>query len=443
MATITLTIRGKSIVHSPSEDSVRKLKEELPEVIASQFADSPLRSSIVALFGTEGNPLSDENRIMQEAVIFVFEIFTTTPCPLYRTVQPHQIHPAVETSHDDNPWSRMSPLYCGSFHKKSEITDASPFYVEDATPSTSMAVRGMSLKSVVPTRTRDLLTDPVLEEEEQGWSLLSDLASLGMDHSEPTFGLLHTSTLIGKAPFHNVLHINVDEAEKPSTIQRRNDAPNRRRMIFFTYELPANTNLQDLGMAVVFDDADPASPGHFTLIPWHDPMMRDPSKNQMRELAEQEHQLNNHVLTVAVSDDGDSRTYCDVNIGGHSHVYRTFPLVAAQFQFHSMWMNATAAIMMMQEDLDDEDHDSSAKQKVARGASVFYRHLEELHQPEEDALPLLSLLMAADYDIRRMSTCEVHRLHRVFEFVLSVRSLEAHEYDDVYEALAVVESLLA
>jgi hypothetical protein len=63
---------------------------------------------------------------------------------------------------------------------------------------------------------------------------------------------------------------------------------------------------------------------------------------------------------------------------------------------------------------------------------------------EEDALPLFSCLSGRGLrHPPHAHTRGVHRLHRLFESVLSVRSLEAYEYDDVYEALAVVASLLA
>eukprot|EP01033_Poteriospumella_lacustris_P009321 gene9321-6678_t len=61
-----------------------------------------------------------------------------------------------------------------------------------------------------------------------------------------------------------------------------------------------------------------------------------------------------------------------------NEIYRLFPLVAAQFQFHSMWMRGSAQI---KEDLDEDN--GSDKLILARGVAAFYNHLQGFHQAED------------------------------------------------------------
>jgi hypothetical protein len=119
-------------------------------------------------------------------------------------------------------------------------------------------------------------------------------------------------------------------------------------------------------------------------------------------------------------------------------MYRSFPLVAAQFQFHSMWMCASAAAGIHddvdgQHDLNDPD-----KRTLTGAVGLFYERLADLHQPE-DVFPLLSKLVSRDYAISLLSHCEVHRLYRLFESLLAVSSIDNREYDTVHESLEIVK----
>lgn len=214
MASIKLIIRHQQVSHVLHEDSVPRLINDLPTIIASTFPDSTMPSSpAFELFGGAGNSLSDADSILGESMIFVFEIFTITPCPLFRTIQPNQIHPVIKSNHTDNRWSKMSPLYCGAFKKakakvKAEITDGSPFYLND---SATMLVRGMSLKSVVAREERAELLDPVDEKEGVGWTILSDLNTLSDEITPSDFGKLHTPMLVDSrnAPRYTILHVDI------------------------------------------------------------------------------------------------------------------------------------------------------------------------------------------------------------------------------------------
>lgn len=416
MATIKLNVRGTALDYSPSHDSAMRLKEDLPQLISNSFPDSKVLpdASFELISGTSGLSLSDESAIMEESVIFVLEIFTTTPCSLFRTVQPHQIHPAILSVDQSNPWSRMNPLYCGSFLEDSEI-DAqpkSPFHV-DRKPA--VTVCGMSLKSVVPSRERSSLLDEVLPDEELGWSILGDSSILGKEDGD--FGILHDGTLVERGPVNNVRHnlVTIGNSNKRKGFAQK-------RMIFFTYELPAGTDLSCLGMAVVFDNADPAYPGHFTMIPWN---------LAVRRLRDDELALDNNKLTVSVTDVGQS-FYRAIMID--RSIYCTFPLVAAQFKFHSMWMNASAACII--DDFDGQNDPD--KLLLAEGVAVFYDHLEDLHQPE-DVFPLLSKLFSSNYDIGLLSQREVHCLCRMFESLLGVGSIDNFENDTVQKSLEIVK----
>eukprot|EP01033_Poteriospumella_lacustris_P009320 gene9320-6677_t len=159
----------------------------------------------------------------------------------------------------------MSPLYCGAFKKAkatSEITEGSPFYLND---SATMLVRGMSLKSVVATEERARLLDPVDENEGLGWTILSDLNTLTDEITPSDFGKLHTPMLIDslRAPRYTVLHVDISATNQSKRKKPKGDNVLQKRMLFFAYELPVNTNLEDLGMAVVYDNSDVDYPGHF------------------------------------------------------------------------------------------------------------------------------------------------------------------------------------
>lgn len=301
MVTITLVIRNQKVLYEPfCEVSVQQLKNDLPSIIAAKFPDSPtLPSSEFKLFGgTHGNTLLDVDKIMGESVIFVFEIFTITPCPLYRTIRPNQIHPVVRTIHEDNPWSKMSPLYCGAFRlASSQITDGSPFHFSDPADCPKMGVRGMSLKSEVPRKERAELTDPVDGEEDVGWTKLSNISVLRDEITPSDFGKLNTPTLLDRDDASNgEMDVNIaatSQSKGPST--EVNNTPLKTRF-FFAYELPVNTNLEAFGMAVVYDNADPDYPGQFTLIPW---------KHPMKELRKEAYTTNSNVLTVQVPNNDD------------------------------------------------------------------------------------------------------------------------------------------
>lgn len=418
---ITLKIRRQTILHSPSQWVVRALKSELPGIISAHCPKPEyFRTDVDPIFqlfdSVSKIALADDDDIIEGAEIFVHEIYTSTPCSLYRTIQTNRIHPVVRSVHDTNSWSKMSPIYCGSFNKESDLLEPPFLFNVD-----SMEVRGMSLKSKLPPRNRESVTDPVQATENEGWSMFHDNSALGDEVGLTSdFGKLHTSTLIDGSPFHTALHINVVRAKTGNDKSTR-----RKRMIFFAYEMPAGTDLSNFGMAVVFDNADKDYEGHFSLIPWGG----SPQKLNSDEL-----QLGMTPLELQLPNcDSSCSVYFDLTIVNHR--YRAFPFVAAQFQFHSVWMVASAEAIA---DLDGDDDTA----KLSRGVAVFYDDLEGLHQPE-DMLPLLSKLISMNFDIRQMSSDDVRCLYHALESVSRLSTIDGREDDFVGEALDVVESLLS
>lgn len=116
--------------------------------------------------------------------------------------------------------------------------------------------------------------------------------------------------------------------------------------------------------------------------------------------------------------------------------YRTFPLVAALFQFHNMWIHVVSADI--NDDLENEEDHDSMKWILERGVEAFYNHVENVHQGV-DFFPLLSRFIAVDYDVTCMCERDIHRLVEMFELLWEVHSLDETEFNDVVEALELVE----
>jgi hypothetical protein len=334
--------------------------------------------------------LMDDVDLCGHEGVTVFELFVKTPCELFRTVTAYQVTPAIQSVHS-SPWSAVAPLYCGAF----DLVDEFPASCFSVSGDVGVAaVRGISLRSRIPEKqgeeefTRPITNDELKEEQYYPMTVVE--AAL---EGSP-YGRLFNTTLFTRTGTRTLMVPRLKQVARPSNMTLpanvRKDDVVKRRQIFYAFVLPADTNLAELGMAVIFDDQDRTNPGHFTLVTWPPSLARQ-------------------FVSDAYETDGSFIYYRgpepaivhpEYFLTRLDNVeYAVFPQVAARFCCHSLWIKASAE--PSEEDLDVNRRDFETAKVIARATAKLSEIAMDLSDPGR-ILGAIDELISAHYCLDRL-----------------------------------------
>lgn len=428
MATVTVEVklrggeRTASLAHGRT--TVADLRASLLADLSSEVTpphSTPLLADCLLLFDDATGVELADSTVLAAATgpVAAFEVFFATPAPLYRTVLPSQVHPAV-MSDNPNALSQVAPLMCSALEQSTEALSPAFFGRDGVTH-----VRGMSLCSELSSTPGVHPTTPVSAGELRG---LTAFDAAAMAPASAPFLHLHTSDLFGGPP-RSVFRMNeVSRNKSPKgTVGRHSEVT--KRTIFFCFELPTSTALQPLGAAVVFDNRDSNTPGHFTLIPW--PLAALTDTPCWQAAVDEPHILVRDPAALAPS---HPESFLE-QIGGDG--FFTLPFVAAKFRLHNIVMNASGN--PFEDDMSTfKDGDNVFERELVRACQMLTAHSGRLREPLS-ALLALNALIESKYSLGDLAKSNIIVIRAAFEEV-SLKIILSREEADV---LANVQESIA
>lgn len=360
---LTVSVRASdmTISLSTAKSSVADLKEQLQALLLAQplgaTAFNHVASQLLVLDYASAHELPDDLNLCTQGRVSVYEVFLNTPVDLYRTAQPIQVHPVVE-SDNGNAFSGVAPLLCAALRRD---TEGHPYFHSDGGMA---AVRGVSLRmehcktdgTVAP-------QDPVEPTEPKGMSRV-DVNTLAppCDPDAPLFGLLHTADVF-ESSVNAFASFNAKTRTKsaPGTANRSTETT--KRQLYFCFKLPAHTDVGSVGAAVVLDNV--GETGHFSLIPW--PCTASPplTVGLWRSRGEDNVLVRDPDPTAPPPVHPECFSAPIVGV-----VYQCLPFIAAKFCLHDMQLQAAAAPCV--EDLPEDGPGSEQARILLRGASLLF-----------------------------------------------------------------------
>jgi hypothetical protein len=317
-----------------------------------------------------------------------FEVFTTVPTVLLRTVKLNEIHPVVN-SDPGNQFTHVSPLFCAALSPSESVYP--PFHMQ----SGRVMVRGASLfcrDESIPATVR-----PAAAEVEATEPIARSMMRFPLDHMDfqgtyqvkEEFGVLHTSLLYQKAG-----------ARTKEIPKRPSGNKKQKRNYFWRYMLQRGTDLSSLGVSLIFDKA---STGHFTLIPnqLNDPDITDWSVCSFDRphlwVPRPAQPMPPPAAMIPRPMPPPVAMPESISCGYHDSAYVAYLLVAKKFLLHDLIMKAAALEL-----LPDGTYEDGDCQKLAQAAEVVFYRGDELPNSYElyDALAVLS---SYAYNVKKMS----------------------------------------
>eukprot|EP00056_Hartaetosiga_gracilis_P015525 m.241868 g.241868 ORF g.241868 m.241868 type:complete len:519 (+) comp27537_c0_seq1:102-1658(+) len=221
MLTVRVHLRAKKLEVEVDGDTVRELKKKLLETAPTTTTTIPRpqneQDGCLLVFHGE-TELNDKEKLDTQKTYFVFEVFTTVPASLYRTVDVSHAQPAVSSSHK-NPFSEVTPLFCAALNSDEAKL---PFFYQSGDKT---VVRGASLSCKHPqigkeTSFAEICSPenvPLKELEERSFSceLLSSQSPHTSSSPYSQFGVLLSPDLVDK--YQNAkkcCNISVDTKKK-------------------------------------------------------------------------------------------------------------------------------------------------------------------------------------------------------------------------------------
>lgn len=362
-------------------NTIRHLRDAVAALFLSDaylLDATPLQAQAILIYGIESHgsevsrlpPVLDDVSLLSTTVQYTaYEVFTTVPRNLYRTVKTNQAHPVVDAV-PGNQFTKVASLFCTALTPTESIDP--PFYYNAQHKGRRVSVRGASLtwKDASEPATVGLTSEVDANESTKAPAriALDDAVFLGTYREGTEFGVLHTSSIYKHDGAQHLTQLK----SKHCTVS----GIKKTRTYFWRYVIPMGTDLSGLGVSLVYDKAEN---GHFSLIPnqvnatyrawsnvsFHQPNLLRPDPNQPEP-------------PIAMPE-SITWPYDSVNCVA-------YPLVAKKFQLHDMIMKAAGFV------LPDEPYEDKDCQKLAQAAEVVFDHGDELLNSYEiyEALDVLS-----------------------------------------------------
>ena len=196
----------------------------------------------------------------------VYEVFSTTPCPLYRTVTLGQLQPCVRAADGGNAFSAFSPIALGEFAARE--LDLGPGGVFAA-----------SLTGLSASREHEGLLGPLqlLQPPPPGGAAAAPAAAVlladALDRNAAQ-GLVasYDPGVLGVLGLLGPLDDTIDIASVPAVVPSNGT----KTQVMFCFKLDAGVDLAPIGFCVIYDNNSVERLGHFSLqrygplarVPW-------------------------------------------------------------------------------------------------------------------------------------------------------------------------------
>jgi hypothetical protein len=386
MPSCQVYIRGSKERIETLGDTVCHLREAVADFLDTAEPRFQQQAQAIRVFGNDSPTELDGESPLTTTIEYTytaFEVFTSVPTDLFRTVKMNQIHPAVESDPGkNNEFARVSPLFCAAL-TPSESKDP-PFYMQGG----RVMIRGASLfygdKSVQATVAP---ADEVTETEPMDTLMripLDDVKFQNTYDAETEFGILHTSLLnyfLGLAMFPLF----------PASKKSSRNGSQKKRHFNWRYVIRRGTDLSTLGVSLVFDNA---SRDHFSLIPNQRNNLYCDKWGVRLSGPQQIHLLRRDPAQPTPPTDTQPE-HLPIPYHEHEEAYVTYPLVAQKFELHDFVMRASGLVQSI-EPYEDED-----RQNIAQAAEILYDRGDGLSNSYE-LYEALAILSSFAFDVKKV-----------------------------------------
>jgi hypothetical protein len=186
-------------------DTIRHLRDAVAAFLDTAEARLQEQAQAIRIFGNDSSAELNDASPLTTTVQYTytaFEVFTTVPTDLFRSVKLTAIHPAVDSDPgNSNGFTRVSPLFCATLTPLE--SEDPPFYMQGG----RVMVRGASLQcddTSIPAATVRPADDMTATEPPLTRIVLDDIVFKGTYDVNTEIGVLHTSYIykyFGSAPY--------------------------------------------------------------------------------------------------------------------------------------------------------------------------------------------------------------------------------------------------
>jgi hypothetical protein len=418
MPSCRVYIRGQRERIDASGDTIGHLRYAVAAFLTNDAAIRLPQAQKILIFGNDSaTELNDASALLTTTnakyTYTAFEVFTTVPTDLFRTVKLGEIHPAVD-SDPGNQFTRVSPLFCAALTPPE--SEDPPFYMQGG----RVLVRGASLRCGDTSVPATFGPADEAKATDQTDKLdrrmpLNDPVFQNTYGADTEFGILHTSVL------NQTVVTTVDPLFVSKKISGGGPSKRNTRHYYWRYVIRRDTDLSSLGVSLIFDNAS-KDKNHFSLIP-----------NQRSDLNNRRwgaFDPRQHYLWKPDPDEPTPPTDTmpeTISVVYYVMVYYVaYPLVAQKFELHDFIMRASGLVQSI-ERYEDED-----KQNAQQAAEIVFDRGDGLPNSYE-IYEALDILSSFAFDVKKVPFYDLG--------ILRYAMTESQDRDDVSDDERSVLSL--